>query len=331
MTALPLCAYSARMIRRSPWLSLSLALAVMACSKSSDTPAPTASASAAPAASSAPAPTASTPLYDKNRERGPGRGGIDAMFFRAARDLTLDGAARAKVDALGDKMHDRDAAPRDAMKAFASDLATQVRAGKIDASKLAPDEAAFDQAMKTMLAKQANGLSGLHDALDAGQRKALADAVTTGAAKREADAKTREGDGGDWVAHKVARMATDLGLDAGQQKQVTTLLAKQSSPASMRDDMKKLMGAILTAFQEGTFDATTALQPTLKGPHDMLDQQIAFTTQLLAVLHPDQREKLATTTTRPAGRGETWSDEDDGHGGGGGNGGGGGGGGGGNE
>jgi len=320
------------MIRRSPRLSLSLALALAlaACSKSSEPGAsPTPSASAAPAASAAPpAATASTPLYDKNRERGPGRGGIDAMFFRAARDLTLDGAARAKVDALGDKMHDRDAAPRDAMKAFASDLATQVRAGKIDASKLAPDEAAFDQAMKTMLAKQANALGGLHDALDAGQRKALADAMATGAAKREADAKAREGDGGDWVAHKVARMTSDLGLDAGQQKQVTALLAKQPSPASMRDDMKKLMGTILTAFQADTFDATTALQPTLKGPHDMLDRQIAFTTQLLAVLHPDQREKLATTTTRPAGRGETWSDEDDGHGGGGGNGGGGGGGGG---
>jgi hypothetical protein len=317
------------MIRKAPWLLLSLApLALAACSKSSEAPAPTPSASAAPAASSAPpAPTASTPLYDKNRERGPGRGGIDAMLFRAARDLPLDAAARAKVDALGDKMHDRDTAPRDAMKTFATDLAGQVRAGKIDASKLQPDEAAFDQAMKTMLVKQANALGGLHDALDAGQRKALADAVTTGAAKREAEAKMREGDAGDWVAHKLTRMTTDLGLDAGQQKQVAALLAKQPSPAAMRDDMKKVLSAVLAAFQAGTFDATTALQPTLKGPHDALDQQIAFTTQLLPVLHADQREKLATSTTRPAGRGETWSDEDDGHGGGGGNGGGNGGGG----
>jgi hypothetical protein len=137
----------------------------------------------------------------------------------------------------------------------------------------------------------------------------------------------REGDAGDWVAHKLTRMTTDLGLDAGQQKQVAALLAKQPSPAAMRDDMKKVLSAVLAAFQAGTFDATTALQPTLKGPHDALDQQIAFTTQLLPVLHADQREKLATSTTRPAGRGETWSDEDDGHGGGGGNGGGNGGGG----
>jgi len=300
------------MNHRRSVLCLISSIAVFACDKGSNSGEPTPPASVsvvAPAATSAPAPSATE--AEKPRERGPGHGGVDAIFFRAAHDLTLTDAQKAKLAVLEGQLRDRDTDPRDAMKAFSSDLAAQVRAGKIDASKLQTDEAALDTAMSVMLGKQAAALAGLHDALDAGQRKSLADAVRARAAGREA--KEHDGGAGDWSARRLERMTSDLGLDAGQQKQVAALLAKEPGPATMHDDMKKQMDAILTAFQSDSFDAQKALQPTIKAPHDTMDREIAFTSQLLSVLHPDQREKLAVSTAKRSGRGgpgESWSDED---------------------
>jgi hypothetical protein len=300
------------------------ALAVACNNKDAQpTPAPSASV-AAQVAPSAPAPSAVPPPVQRRHERGPGHGGVDSILFGAAGDLPLGDDLKAKVAALQGKLHDRETGPRDAMKAFSTDLAAQVSAGKIEVAKLRPDETAFDNAMKDMLGKQATALGGLHDALDAGQRKALADAVHARAAAREAEAAGRDAGAGEWVARKLERMTNDLGLDAGQQKQVGAILAKQPAPAVARDEMKKQVEAVLTAFQAESFDAAKVLQPTLKGPHDALDRQVALTSQLLAVLHPDQREKLARATTRPGrgGPGGWTSEDDDGHrgGGGGGNG-----------
>jgi Spy/CpxP family protein refolding chaperone len=311
-----------------PWSALWLvsSILVLACDKGSSAgePTPPASASVAvPATTSAPA--LSAPAAEKPREKGPGHGGVDAVLFRAAHGLTLSDAQRAKLAVLEGQLHDRDTDPRDALKTFSNDLAAQIRAGKIDSSKLQADEAALDTAMSIVLGKQSVALAGLHEALDAGQRKALADAVRAKAAAREAEAKDQDGGAGDPSARRLDRMATDLGLDPGQQKQVAALLAKQPSLVAMRDDTNKRMDAILTAFQADAFDAQKVLQPTTKAPHDAMDRQIAFTSQLLAVLHPDQREKLAVSTAKRGGRGrpgESWSDEDDGHGGGGGGGGG---------
>jgi len=306
-------------------------MVVLACNKGSsgEGAAPAASASAvtvAPSALPSAPPSASVPP----KPHGPARGGIDGAFFRVAHELPLSDAQKAKVDDLESQVRDRDTGPRDAMKAFAGDLAAQERAGKIDASKLQPDEAALDAALKVMLDKQATALGGLHDAIDAGQRKALTAAVLATSAAHDADARAREGDGGDWIANRLQRMTTDLGLDAGQQKQVAALLAKQPSPSAMRDDTSKQLLAIVTAFQAEAFDASKALQSTLKGPHDAMDRQIAFATQMLALLKPEQRDKLAASTMRSARGGPeaAWSEGQEGHGGGGGGGGGNGGGGG---
>jgi len=297
--------------------SIAILACACACNNGNEgKPAPAASASVAPAAS-APAPSASVAVKPHN-ERGPGHGGVDAVLFGAARDLQISDAQKAKLAALQDDMHDRDTDPRDAMKAFAGDLAAQVRAGKIDASQFKPDEAAFDTAMKTMLDKQATALAGLHDTLDAGQRKALADAVHAKADARDAEAKAHEGDAGAgaWIARRLDRMTNDLGLDAGQQKQLGAVLAKQPPPTAMRDDMKKQVDAVLTAFQADSFDATKVLQATTKTPREAMDRQISFTKQVLSILQPDQREKLAVTMVKPSGRGGPGgppSDDDNDH------------------
>lgn len=256
-------------------------------------------------------------MTEKPRERGPGHGGVDAILFRAAQDLQLTDAQKAQVAALEGRLHDRETGPRDAMKAFSSDLAAQVRAGKIEATKLQPDETAVDAALKAMLEKQATALAGLHALLDANQRKALTDAVRARWAAREASARSRDGGADDWAARRLDRMTNDLGLDAGQQKQVAALLAKQPARSAMRADMSKHLAALLAAFEVDPFDASQALQPTLKGPHDAMDRQIAFTAQVLPVLRADQREKFAASTSRPHGRGgpgEEWSEDEDTHG-----------------
>src|SRR5580704_15811138 len=87
---------------------------------------------AAPSVAVAP-PAPTVPEKRRGPERGPGRGGVDAVLFRAARDLPLSDDQKAKLAALEDKLRDRETDPRDAMKNFSSDLAAQVRAGKIEA------------------------------------------------------------------------------------------------------------------------------------------------------------------------------------------------------
>ena len=152
--------------------------------------------------------------------------------------------------------------------------------------------------MVAMHDKQAKALDGLHAVLDAGQRKVVTDAIRARWATHD---KGGDSDAGtsDWAKKRLDRMAADLGLDATQQPQVAALVAKQNSAAAMKtmhDAMKAQMDTLLTAFAGDTFDASKAL-PTAMGaktPHDMIDRRIAFLTQLVALLHPDQRDKLAT-------------------------------------
>ncbi len=265
-------------------------------------PSPSASASAVASAAILPAPSASVM---PRRERGPGHGGIDGMLFKEARALpSLTDAQKATLDGLDKQLHDRDSAPREAMNTFASDLATQARAGKIDAAKMKEDEAASDAAMQTVIDKQAKALGGLHDALDASQRKALVDGFHAKSAGHDAKLGERDGGVADFAARKVERMTIEIGLDPAQQKQVSAMIIKQANVSGMlnlREDAKKQMEALLSAFQADAFDAQKTLSRTMnmaKAPHDGMEAQITFVTQLLPVLRPEQREKFAASIER---------------------------------
>ncbi len=60
------------------------------------------------------------------------------------------------------------------------------------------------------------------------------------------------------------------------------------------------MDALLTAFQEDSFDAKTLAKPMQgKTPHDFVHQQVTFVSQLLPILKGDQREKLAMSMDKP--------------------------------
>jgi hypothetical protein len=92
---------------------------------------------------------------------------------------------------------------------------------------------------------------------------------------------------------------------------VATLLAKAKDPPnaaafeSRWDDHKKRSDALLTAFAGDTFDGKKADLTLLPGKtaHEPLDHMVAFFTQLLPILRPDQRDRLAGMLDRPFGGG----------------------------
>ena len=299
------------------------AMLLLACDKPSSGDGPASSASAPVTSASAPAPSASAsasavasamPLPSGSaKPGGDRRGGMTGMLIRAARDLPdLKDPQKATVDKIEDGLKKDD--PMAAMAEFKGvhdDMVAGVKAGKIDTAKMTAHYAAIDKAAQARQDKEAEALNGLYAALDAGQRKALTAAVRAKAAAHDADDKGHPDAGApaDWTKRRLERMTKDLALDDAQQKSVGALLAKQPSPAAMdamRADGKKRLDAVLAAFEKDGFDAKKldlSMAPAGKKPHDMIDQQVQFTTALLGILKPDQRDKLAATMDKPRGMG----------------------------
>ena len=234
------------------------------------------------------------------------------MLFRAAHDLTdLKDSQKATLDKLEDPLKKDDPMAAVAeLKGVHDEMIAGVKAGKIDMAKMTPHYAAIDKLMQGRQDKEIEALNGLYAALDATQRKTLAAAVRTKQAAHDADPKPVMPDAGaaDWTKRRLDRMTKELGLDDAQQRSVGALLAKQPAPAAMdtmRTDSKKRLDALLAAFEKDGFDAKKLDLSMMAGkkPHDMIDQQVAFTTALLAILKADQRDKLAATMEKPRGGG----------------------------
>jgi hypothetical protein len=243
--------------------------------------------------------------------------GVVAVLFKASHELQPtddEKAAVAKVETafLADDGNSASAATG----AFMADVAAGIRAGKLETAKLTVDYANIDKASEALQAKEIIAISGLHDALSGPERQALATAVQTRRAARERVSPPSVGDasGPDWTKIRVDRLTRDLALDVdgGQQKQVAALVASnaKSDPQSAsgwdarREESKKRMDGILTAFVADTMDAKT-LPLTfsgMKSPHEGAEHTAAFYASLLPVLKPDQREKLAMRVQRVGGR-----------------------------
>jgi Spy/CpxP family protein refolding chaperone len=241
------------------------------------------------------------------------------MLFAAANDLTLSDTQKASLATLSAQLGPSDAA-RTAMTSLNGDLVAGVKAGKLDTAKLTTDAAAVDTAQQAQQAAQATAINGLYALLDAGQRKQLVDGVRAKQTARDARrpppptapsasasaAASAAGVPANWAKQRVDRLTATLGLDAGQQTQVTALLAKQPppTPAAMqanRDAMKKRMDALLTGFAGDGFDATKLDWSTPAGmsAKDNVQKRIDYYTGLIAILKPDQLQKLATSMTAP--------------------------------
>jgi hypothetical protein len=292
--------------------SLSLVLALpLGCNTGGNKTAPPAASASAPVAqaSAPPAPSASA----KQERHGREHAGPVGAIFRAARDLDLTDAQKATLDALEPQLEPAGEPPGDEFRTLQTDIVAGIRAGKLDNTKLQPDFAAIDKTMAARQAKEAEVLTGLYNALEPAQRKALVDAVRAKQAVHEAQFEAHmtvdAGAPAEWAKRRLDRLTAQLGLDAAEQPKVAAILAKDDSmsPNAMRtqrEDGKKRMDAVLTAFEKDKLDAKSLDLGQIPGKtaHEGLEKDTKFLGQLLPVLTQDQREKLAMQRDR-SGRG----------------------------
>lgn len=304
----------------TPGLVSSLALAAMLVISCKDKPAenavdaaasaaPPAASSVAPLASAAPAASASGGREEGEGKRG-GQGGPAAMLFQAARTLDLKDEQKAKIDAAEKAAHAPAAgaspdAMRDAAKEIHAELVAGIKAGKIDTAKLEPKYSALDKLIAAGHDREADALTALHGALDATQRKAVVANVRAKQAAREAKQAAHAGpDGGgagadagrsQVIAKRVERLTHGLDLDAEQQKKLDAIAAKEDAATKAPDaaEMKKKVDVLLTAFEKDTFDGKKVDPFDAKKARAPMDQEAKLLGQIVPILKPEQREKLA--------------------------------------
>lgn len=246
------------------------------------------------------APTSTTNTTEPKREHADhsrDHAGFVGMMFHAARDLDLKSDQKAKVDDADKKLGANDKAIDDERAAFRAELVTEVKAGKIDKAKMESEITTLAKTEDGAKEDDIEALNELHAALDPAQRKTLVEKVREKMNKREEkfDEKSAASAKEDWQKKRLDAITNDLGLDATQQKTVQGFLAKESSQTDMqakRDEMKKRMDAMLTSFESDTFDAKK-LGAGHEKAHDWLNREVNFYEEVLPILRPDQRDKLA--------------------------------------
>jgi len=286
------------------------ALVPIACSKESGGPAGTGSSSASVQASNAPtvaaSPTASgsasgapSGMASANKPARMMNHGPAGMMLNAASKLDLKEPQKTAIDKLEADLAADDGSMKTEMKDMHADVIAGIRAGKLDTAKLDAHRAAMDKSMTARREKEATALNSLHATLDPAQRKALVASMRSKEGdKKEGEHKKLDDNAkhGDMAKRRVERMTKDLALDADQQKKIEAMVPKMDPKAmeDMRGDWKKSRDAMLTAFEGDTFDAKkldSFAKP--KNANAMMDNEMKFLGQILPILKPEQREKLA--------------------------------------
>jgi Spy/CpxP family protein refolding chaperone len=277
--------------RQAPSESLPDAPSAAPAVEAASASAPEASASAAPSASAAQPP----PAHHR---------GIAGMFFRAALDLELTDEARAAIRSIEDPLR-VDPGSRHEAAAIRSDLVASLKAGRLEAAKIQADVVAAAKSIQARHEAQATALAGLHDFLNPEQRKAVAEAVRAPLPSHEHAAAASAG--AEWAAHRLERMKSLLVLDADQEKQVGAILARQV-PASAalqarQEASKKRLDALAAAFEKDEFDAKKVDLAAVDGrkPTEPIDREVRYVSELLPVLTPGQRDRLAALMEHPRG------------------------------
>jgi hypothetical protein len=219
-------------------------------------------------------------------------------LLRAADQLSLRGNRSATVLALEQQLHDSWRNVDAAFRAMRDHLAAQVRTGAIDSAQVQADENLVANAVAAHRAQETFALNSLHALLDPAQRVAIATAVRAeqpGRAEEQARPELEEG-----TTARLDRLTRDLALDADQQRRVAALLSAQPTEehAYYHADARRRFDAALNAFPTETFDARTTVQATASPAamvHEHVQRKVAFLAELLPILRPDQRDKLASS------------------------------------
>jgi Spy/CpxP family protein refolding chaperone len=295
-------------LHRTLWLVLPSAVTLLVACKDSggETSGPVGTASAPIV--EAPQPAPATPSPEQAR-LNPRSRRLPAMMFQAAKELDLKDAQRTSVATLEQQLQHDTAGLRTEFNDYHSALAAQLRAGAIDAAKLEPRAAAIEKAIEQSRTKEAEGLNGIHAVLDLGQRKALVGSVRARIAERATANEPREAasvTNNDRAKRELDHLVKELDLDASQQTSVQALLAKRDREAAgamdaLRAEQQKRTAAILTAFEGEGFDARKldAVSMSAKNVREHMERHVQFVSQLVPILRPEQREKLAVETAKP--------------------------------
>ena len=167
-------------------------------------------------------------------------------------------------------------------------------------AKLKADQADIDSAVAAGQASEADALDTLHGVLDEPSRQSLADGVKARRARFEGPARPPDSapDGGvvDPTKRRLEVVTAELGLDAGQQKRVAALLARQGAatgPAveqARRDASTSASTRCWPSSRKESFDAhkLDLSGPSGKAPHERLDEAAAFAVGMMPILNKVQ-------------------------------------------
>ncbi len=261
------------------------------------------SASAAVGASSSAG--AGRPRWSSVRASGP----VGALF-RAVNSIELTEEQKTKLDEIAADMREAERAARDTAEAGApraemreahAALIAGVKAGKIEAAKMEPHYAALEKTAKAREDREADALDRLHATLTPAQRSAVVGSVRSSEGIIAARMKLHERpDAGarSFARVRIERYTRDLGLDAAQQKKVEAILPQEDRAASTREEAKKHTEALLAAFDQESFDAKKLDLGQAKLARAPIEEQVKLFGQLLPILKPEQRERLAQSLER---------------------------------
>ena len=299
---------------RSLLLSLSLAACKDPPAALGDAAPPATSASAFASASAAPdAALAEPPASDAgDGEAGAAldvpprpmvRGaGHFSLLFAAARALEMKDDQKDKLDAVAKPFLGLPD-PKEGARAVQAELAREVKAGKMEPAKLDPLLASLEKATKQRRELEQSGLDALHAALDPAQRKSVVAAIRPRIAVHDADKAPPPDPGAD--ARVVERLAKTLALDDAQRKQAEVFFPKGMSQKAQadRDERRKQLEALLTAFEKPTFSARRLPPPDPKRLRVPFQEQVKLLGQLVPILRPEQHARLADTMNQGPGGG----------------------------
>lgn len=239
------------------------------------------------------------------------RGGEHAFLLGAAlhENIGLTDSQKSTIEkAVADLKTQEGPRPemKGEMQARMTSLASQVRAGKIEATVNAPSPAMTTE-RDARIAASAKALDTLHATLTADQRKALVAAIEAkGQGKGEKGGEhegrgrgfdhEQKGEGGP-----MGRWLGDLNLTQAQKDQIEAKLAADKPSDADREAMKAKFEAMhaemktkLESFANDSFDSKAFVTPpadVAQKPHE--DRMAKDLAAVVSVLDAGQREKLA--------------------------------------
>jgi hypothetical protein len=214
----------------------------------------------------------------------------------AAERLPLSRTESATVRMLRQQLHESWQSVDAAFRVVRDHLATQVRLGVLNPAQLQADEDVAARALAAHQSQSIFALNSLHALLSPEQRVWVAAAVRT-EQPGLAEAQARPG-GEEGMTEKLNRLTRDLALDPAQQQQVAALVAAQPAAGPEHLGARQRFDAMLSSFPTVTFDArATAPKTELLAAmvHEHLQHRLEFFKDLLPILRPDQRARLAAT------------------------------------